>query len=226
MNNKGLYLAWLRTVAPTLYAQAIRKATGQSRSLGGLTDNLVQQALAPSLRHSFLGDDTTSMDTTFMDFGTAPITTGVDTSPIVNDPIVFQSPTFDPTSITPATLVTDPTTGQLVSSAPTTVPAVTPSNAPNIFTSILQSVASIGSTVVSASQQSSLIALNTQRAAQGLPPVNANGQVVTAAGVAATNPALLAFENAVSGGSGSMLPILLIGGAIGLLFLFSRPARA
>jgi hypothetical protein len=213
MNNRQLYLAWLRTAAPTVYATALRKVTGQKRTLGGLTDNLVQQAFSPSLRHSFLGDDTSSMDTTFMDYGSAPITTGIDTSPIVLDPIVLTPPVFDASSVTVPSLTT---------SAPT-IAATTP--APSTFASILTAVASIGSSVVTASNQSALIALNTQRAAQGLPPVNANGQVVTAAGTATTSASLLAFENAISGGSGSLLPILAIAG-LAAYFIFGRKSAA
>jgi hypothetical protein len=208
MNNKGLYLAWLRTYSPTVYTAAIRKATGKIRTLGGLTDNLIGKALAPNLMHSFLGDDST--DTSGNLFSSSDLT---DTSAVSFDPIVFQAPVIDPIALDATALAPDAT--------PATVPASS-AVAPSTWANILTAVSSIGSTVVSATQQSSLIALNTQRAAQGLPPVNANGQVVTTAGTAATNSALLAFENAVSGGTGSMLPIVLIGGAVALLFLFSR----
>lgn len=212
MNNKALYLAWLRTAAPTVYTAALRKATGQTKNLGGLGDDLLQQALSPNLSHSFLGDDGSDLDTS----STFSASELVDTSPITFDPIVYTPPVFDAGSIDmPSPVAVD--TGA--------VPTVSPSAAPSIFTGILQAVTSIGQTVVNASSQNALIALNTQRAAQGLPPVNAAGQVVTAAGTATTSAAMLAFENAIAGGSSSsMLPLLLIGG-LAFYFLFGRNNR-
>src|ERR1700733_7910346 len=92
MNNRQLYLAWLRTASPTVYVAALRKATGQKKNLGGLNQDLLQQALSPSTRHSFLGDDTSDMDS----FSASDL---VDTSPIVFDPITLSPPVFDPGSL-------------------------------------------------------------------------------------------------------------------------------
>lgn len=209
MNNRQLYLAWLRTAAPTVYTAALRKATGQIKNLGGLGDDLLQQALSPNIRHSFLGDDGSSIDTS----DTFDSSTLTDTSPIQLDPIIFQPPTFDPGTVSLAT-------PEGVGPAPVAAAPAASSGSSSTFSNILTAVASIGSTVVNASQQSALIALNTQRAAQGLPPVNAQGQVVTAAGTATTSAALLAFENAIAGGSaGSLVPILLIGGLLAYFLL-------
>lgn len=213
MNNRQLYLAWLRTASPTVYTAAIRKATGQTRNLGGLNQDLLQQALSPSMRHSFLGDDTSDMDL----FSASDLT---DTSPITFDPITFSTPSFDPGDIAAPMPVA-------IDSGSSTLSTPVASSAPSIFASVLQAVTSIGATVVNASQTNALIALNTQRAAQGLPPVNAQGQVVTAAGTATTSAALLAFENAIAGGSGSssLLPILIIGG-LAAYFLLGRKSSA
>jgi hypothetical protein len=210
MNNRQLYLAWLRTASPTVYTAALRKATGQKKNLGGLNQDLLQQALSPSMRHSFLGDDTSDMDL----FSASDL---VDTSPIVFDPITFTPPVFDSGSLD----IPMPTIGTDTSSSTPSVTA--PSSSSSIFSNILSAVTSIGNTVVNASQQNALITLNTQRAAQGLPPVNAQGQVVTAAGTATTSASLLALEAAIAGGNstGSLLPLLLIGG-LAAYFLFGR----
>jgi hypothetical protein len=209
MNNGQLYLAWLRTVAPSLYSQAVRKATGKQHTLGGLTDNLLNRALSPGLTQSFLGDDELDdIDVTAVSMD-QPVTTDLFIAPV--DTTFDTSTVAAPSAVSVAPLPNVPAT---------TTAAAAPSS--NIFANILTAVASIGSTVVTASQQSALIALNTQRAAQGLPPVNAAGQVVTAAGTATTSPALLAFENAITGGAGgSLLPIILIGGVLAY-FLFGR----
>lgn len=215
MNNQQLYLAWLRTYSPTTYANAIRRATGQGRSLGGLTDDLLNKALAPDLIHSFLGDDT--------DLDEIPITATYTPDPVSFDSsqIDFQSPTFDTGSVlapTPVAIASGGATG--LPSAPAPVAA-----SGNVFTSVLAAVAQIGAGVLNYSNQSKLIALNTTRAQQGLPPVDANGRVVTALGTATTSPGLLAFEKAITGGGGmSLIPILAILG-IGLFFL-SRPRSA
>jgi hypothetical protein len=213
MNNRQLYLAWLRTAAPTVYTAAIRKATGQTKNLGGLDSDLLQQALSPGLRHSFLGDDGTDMDSSSSTFSASDLT---DTSAISFDPIVFTPPVFDPGTVTAPTPLPTDSSGNVVTAAPTA--------SPSIFSSVLQAVTSIGNTVVNASQTNALIALNTQRAAQGLPPVNAQGQVVTAAGTATTSAGLLALENAISRGSGSsLIPMLLIGGLILYLVMGRNP---
>jgi len=215
MNNKQLYLAWLRTVAPTVYVSALRRATGQIQNLGGLTDNLLQQALAPNISHSFLGDDTTYMDTTFADFG-APAGS-IDNSQIAPTSIDFQTPSFD------ASQVSSPINETLSFQAPVAPPASTVAGSSSTFSNILTAVTAIGAGVINATNQSKLIQLNTTRAQQGLPPVNAAGQVVSPTGFGTTSPSLLAFERAISGGtSGSMLPIILGVLGIGAVLLFSK----
>lgn len=212
MNNAQLYLAWLRTVAPTVYTQALRQATGQSRTLGGLADDLVQQSFAPDIGHSFLGDDTSSLldpitvNATYMDAG-APITTNFSASD-------FATPSFDTSSVAAPSMVAIDTGTAALPSAPA------PAGTSSIFGNVLASVAALGVGVLNYSNQSKLIQLNTTRAQQGLPPVDASGRVVNTAGFSTTSPTLLAFERAISGGSGSMLlPILAILG-IGAFFVF------
>jgi hypothetical protein len=211
-NARKLYLGWLRTTAPAVYVSAVRRATNRTRSLGGLTDNLLNSALSPTYRHTFLGDDGDSATLDTIDVSALPMD-----QPITTD-FNFATPDTGAT-VDPGALQTVSIYGQ---PAPTvTTPAAT--SAPSgvsTLASVLTAVTALGAGVLNASNQSALIALNTQRAAQGLPPVNANGQVVTAAGIATTSPALQAFENAISGAGGSsMLPILLIGGLA--LFLLS-----
>jgi hypothetical protein len=203
MNNKQLYLAWLRTAAPSVYTAALRKATGQVRSFGGLTDDLVQQSFAPSLNHSFLGDDTSSVDLSNIDFSNI---SNIDVGQIDTGAIDAQ--------------ITSGTAANLPSVTATTT------SAPSTFSNILTAVTAIGAGVINATNQSKLITLNTQRAAQGLPPVDATGRVVSGTGFSTTSPSLLAFERAISGGStGSFLPILAVLG-IGAFFLLRRPSTA
>jgi hypothetical protein len=202
MNNRQLYLAWLRSNAPTLYMNVVRKVTGRTRSLGGLADDLINKSFAPDLAHSFLGDDTGIVDESALQ-GDAPSTD------------LTTIPAFD------SSMVSAPAPVNIASGTAT---GVSPSSSNSIFGNILQAVAAVGVGVVNATNQSKLIALNTTRAAQGLPPINANGQIVTGAGLSTTSPSLLAFERAISGGaSGSMLPILLLGG--GLIAAFALMGR-
>lgn len=219
MNNKQLYLAWLRTYAPTLYAQAIRNATGQSRNLGGLQNDLLQQALAPNLRHSFLGDDTTldpiTVTGTYMDAST-PITTDYSFSP-------SDIPSFDTSTVSSPGFNIPVESGGIVG-MPTPAP-VAPAASASTWTNILAAVTTIGAGVLNASNQSKLISLNTTRANQGLAPVDASGRVVSPYGVAPTNSALLNFERSITGGSGSMMmPILALLGIGAFVMLRKRSA--
>lgn len=210
MNNAQLYLAWLRTFAPTVYVSAIRRATGQSRSLGGLSDDLVQQAFAPNVTHSFLGDDSSSM----LD----PITVTanyMDMPPITTD-FSFSAPTFDTGMVSAPSAVA-------IDTGPVSTVAPSGGSAPSsTFSNILTAVTAIGAGVLNYSNQSKLISLNTTRAQQGLPPVDAYGRVITGSGISTAGSSLLAFERAITGGSGSMLPIILGVLGIGAVFIFSR----
>jgi hypothetical protein len=206
MNNRQLYLAWLRTVAPTVYVSALRRATGVNRSLGGLDSDLVQQALAPNISHSFLGDD-------ILD----PITVSAPVDQPITTDFSFDTstPAFDSSGMTFTPVAID--TSVVSPTAATPNPA-----APNsIFSGVLAAVTAVTQGVMNASTQSKLITLNTQRAAQGLPPVNAAGQVISPVVTTATGSALLNFERSISGGvssMGSMLPLLALGG-LALYFL-------
>jgi hypothetical protein len=204
MNNQQLYLAWLRTTAPTVYINAVKRALGQTRSLGGLADDLVNKALAPDLAHSFLGDDTDITDESALQ----------DVSGSSSD--LTTVPAFDTGSVSAPSAV-NIASGTAVG-LPSTPAATSSSSAGNIFASIITAVGSVGGAVINATNQSKLIALNTQRASQGLPPINANGQVISTTGLAAASPGLAAFEN-MFGSSGSMLPILFLGGGAILLFM-------
>jgi hypothetical protein len=211
MNARQLYLAWLRTVAPTVYVSAVRRATGQNRSLGGLDSDLVQQALSQNISHSFLGDD-------ILD----PITvTAQSMQPITTD-FSFDSSTipFDQSSVAaPASVAID-------TSVVSPLAPQNPAASNSVFAGVLAAVGSITSSVLNASTQSKLITLNTQRAAQGLPPVNAAGQVISPVATSATGSALLNFERSISGGMssmGSMLPLLGLG-ALALYFFRKKSA--
>lgn len=218
MNNRQLYLAWLRTTAPAVYSAAIRKATGQNRSVGGLTDDLVGKAMAPDLTHSFLGDDT--------DLSEINVTAQYMPDPVSFDSssIDFQTPSFDQSTVSaPGALTFQSGSGSATGLS--TTPASSGGSGSSIFNSVLQSVVAIGAGVLNYSQQNKLIALNTTRASQGLPPVNANGQVVSPYGTATTSPGLLAFEQAISGGSSMSMWLIL--GVLGIgAFVLLRPSKA
>lgn len=215
MNNRQLYLAWLRTAAPAVYVSALRRALGKNRSLGGLTDDLVQQSFAPATRHSFLGDDTTSM--------IDPITvSAISTDQPITTNYSFSSemPAFDPNSVTFNPVSIDSGTAAFTPGL-----SIAPAQSNSIFGNILTAVTAIGAGVLNASNQSKLISLNTTRAQQGLPPVNAAGQVIRQTGTSTTGSALLAFERSISGASGSsMLPLLGIAGLAALFFFRKRTA--
>jgi hypothetical protein len=225
MNNRQLYLAWLRTVAPSVYIAAIRKATGQTRNLGGLQSDLLQQALSPNTSHSFLGDDGTgttdlsSVDLSNIDF-TASSDIGSNT---------FAAPDFSPVTIDTSQLDASISAPLAIQGGGFTAPAVSSGSSQStaIFTGVLQAAATVGAAAVGATSQSSLIALNSRRAAQGLPPVNSSGQVISASSLASTSPALLAFERSISGGVGGLglLPIGIGIAGIAAFFLLRKKRK-
>lgn len=211
MNNQQLYLAWLRTYSPTVYMQAIKRATGRNRNLGGLTQDLVSSALAPNLMHSFLGDD--SLDEIDVTAQAMPDASALN----VDAPTIDLSDSFDSSSLSaPSTVAID--TSSFSSPAS--------SSSSSTFANVLTAVTALGAGVLQATNQSKLIALNTTRAQQGLPPVNANGQVVSTTGLATTNAALSNFERAITGGGSGMgmLGILALLGLGGYLILKKRSA--
>lgn len=211
MNNAQLYLAWLRTVAPAVYTSAVRRATGQNRSLGGLTDDLLQQSFAPDVSHSFLGDDTSSL----LD----PITVTaqyMDVPPVTTN-FTFDAPTFDTSSVAaPRSVAID------YGSAFASPAASSSSGGSSTFANILTAVTAIGAGVLNASNQSKLISLNTTRAQQGLAPVDAYGRLVTPSRTATTGSSLLAFERSISGSGSMTMPIILGLLALGGILVFNR----
>jgi hypothetical protein len=73
MNNRQLFLAWMRTAAPTHYMQVLRKVTGKTKSLGGLGDDLTDSFITPDVQ--------SSLDQTLIDPSTMNIVAQSDTSP-------------------------------------------------------------------------------------------------------------------------------------------------
>src|SRR5271155_665952 len=133
---RKLYLGWLRTTAPAVYVSAIRKATGRTRSLGGLTENLLDSALSPSYRHTFLGDngDDATLDT-------------IDVSALSADQPITTNFSFD--SSTPASSI-DP--GALITNASISnygTPAITPTAATSSSSSTTSTLASVLTAVTS-----------------------------------------------------------------------------
>lgn len=171
MNAKELYLAWLRTNHPNVYARALGKVfSPRSAGLGGLGDDLAMSVIQP-----------------------------VD----VNSDVSL-----------------DPSVGAAIDAANSS-----PSSSwGDFFTSLTNAVSSVGQTVVNTQAQQNLLAINTQRARQGLPPVNANGVPVTAAQIAGTQSPLLQQMEAKLASAGNM-PYLLVGGALVFALLMGGKRR-
>ena len=215
MNARQAYLTWLRQTAPTIYATAVRKVAGQKRSLGGLNRNLVGSMYAPATGFGFLSDDVT-------DATLAPVTVSApDMSSLAVDTSGFQAP--DLSTIDTSTFVSP----DLSASVPdfSTAPAADTSGSSsgsgsswfnaNTFSSLINAVGNVASTALNVSAQSNLVKLNTQRAAQGLWPVQANGTPVPQSQLyRSSSPAVAQFESAISTQGAS--PWLMLAG-LGLL---------
>lgn len=93
------------------------------------------------------------------------------------------------------------------------------------FGSLANAISSIAPTVIQTQAAENLLQINTQRAAQGLPPLTQNGYPVTSSMLSPTNASLQQMEAALAGGSGSLL---LIGGIalVGVLLLMNSGGRA
>lgn len=229
MNNAQLYLAWLRTTSPEVYMSALRKITGKKRTLGGLDADLCDSMTAPATFGAFGQDDSSfSYDTMpTVDITATPITDSSYTLPALTPSDIGVSdvssgltlPDFG-TGLTEVPGIDTSVTMPNVSITPAPA-AGTPSNWLAAFTT---AVGNVAASALQASNQSNLIKLNTTRAQQGLPPVNANGQVVTSANTRlapATGP-IYAIESKIAGATGGMgMPLMLLAG-VGLLVFFMR----
>jgi hypothetical protein len=227
MNNQQKYLAWLRTTAPEVYVAALRKVARAPRSLGGLSDDLVTRMYRPSTGFGFVGDEMTQLAARLRSLGAL----GQDDSDpdnIGEVTVTASSPTddsssllLDPTSLTPADILGVQEQATLPT-APINVPADTSSSGSSsntgLFSSIVSAVGSIGAAAMTSSAQSNLLKLNTQRAAAGLPPVNANG--VPVATSLSSNPQIAAMESSIAGVASS--PIFWIAGLALLAFVVLR----
>lgn len=203
MNAKQAYLAWLRQTAPAVYAAAVQKVVRQKRSLGGLNRDLLMSMHAPTTGFGFLSDSTSLQPLTF------------DTSNIVAP---ADLPTVDTSSFTMPDFSSLDSSGG--SSTPASSGGLSSWFNSNTFSSLLGAAASVANTYIASNAQSnlqtSLIQLNTQRAAQGLWPVQANGQPVPQTQLTpSASPSVAQFESAISTG-GITTPLLLIAG-VGLL---------
>ena len=92
------------------------------------------------------------------------------------------------------------------------------------FSQIANAITSIAPTVVQTQAAENLLSINTQRAQQGLPPLTANGQLVTSSMLSPTNATIAQMEAALAGGGGSFL---IIGGlALVAVLLLSGNRRS
>lgn len=215
MNTRQAYLAWLRQEAPATYAAAVQRVLRKPRSLGGLNRNLISSMYAPSTGFGFLSDSVS-------DISLQPI--NVDSSsfsmPDLSALDAFSYPAADL-----STVDTSSFSSPDLSSFDSSAPAASSGSFLNsgTFTSLLNAATSVADTVINANAQSSLVQLNTQRAAQGLWPVQANGQPVPQSQLyPSATPSLARFESAIST-QGVTTPILWVAG-LGLLAfaLFKR----
>lgn len=280
MNNRELYLAWVRSNAPQAYLQALRKISGKARGLGGLGDDLLQNAIGPDAsasvgdsrippdvfrsimsghvprvrmarqrrrRFGGLGDDSMipAMDPSSIDPGSisdtfTPADISFDTSSIDTgfspDTTSYFS-TVD-TGAASSDVVTTPTdtvyapSSNLFSSFLSAVGSVVGAAAP-VATAIFSSQATANQ-VKAATQmaqgqtQASLLALNTQRAAAGLAPVNQFGQPIAATSLTPTSPSVLALESKIASTAGiagiPTLGIVAIGLGLAYALFFRRRA--
>lgn len=206
MNAQQLYLAWVRSQYPQVYTAALRVVTGKPRTLGGLDNDLLQQAIAPSI-NTFLGDDSTVFDTS-----------GGTTTDFSSTPDAFSAGNTDPlqaVNLTPITF--DPTSVQLSPSVSNTL-AQQASSGTDVFSNIADAVAKVATTYIGASAQANLLSVNTQRARQGLPPLAANGRPVTSNMLAPTSASIAAMERAIAGAA-TPTNMMVIGGVLLLGFL-------
>ena len=222
MNNAQLYLAWLRTASPEVYLLAMRKILRQPRTLGGLDSDLVQSMTAPATFGAF-GQDSSS------DSSLPEITVSGSYDTTTTDPYtdLNLNPFPDVTALTPEQLapVAPVTTSDTGPSVTITPAGGTDTGSSSWLSSFINAVGNVGASALTASNQSNLVKLNTQRAAQGLPPVNAMGQVIPGSALAPATNAIYALESKIAGGVGAMSPFLLLAG-VGLLafVLFKRKA--
>lgn len=221
MNARQAYLAWLRQTAPQTYATAVRKVTGQKRSLGGLNRNLIGSMYSSSTGFGFLSDDVT-------DASLAPVgISAPDMSALTIDTSGFQAP--DLSTIDTSTFISPDFSASIpdfsISSPATDSSGGSSFFNANTFSSLINAVGNVASTALNVNAQSNLLQLNTQRAAQGLWPVQANGTPVPASQLSrAASPAIAQFESAIST-QGVTTPLLLLAGLGFLAFAFFKRSR-
>jgi MYXO-CTERM domain-containing protein len=216
MNARAAYLAWLRINAPEVWTAAMRKVAGKARGLGGLSDDLIARMSRPSTGFGFFGDDTSDLPT---------ITVTADAYPTTVDPSLALDPTaLDPVDFTVLQQQANAPVPLLPTPDATTAPAQPAASSSGIFASIINAVASVTTAGMAANAQSGLLRLNTQRASQGLPPVNAAGVPIATSFLSpSSNPTIARLEATIAGAGSS--PILWIGAlALAGLFLLRKKA--
>lgn len=220
MNNRQLYIAWLRTKFPQHYIMALRKVTGKPRSLGGLGDDLMLAGLGQDIA-AFADSSIVPQDMfSFSNMMGAPdpnfsvVPAGSYDNPIPEIVVTGTNPFASGGAYMP---------GDSAAPAQAASPSFF-SNLPNLFGNFVNAVAGVAMTSMAtkSSAQSQLLATNTARAQRGQGPVDANGVPITAASLAPARGSLYALEQRLAGGG--MSSWLMLGG-IGLaayMFLSRR----
>lgn len=93
----------------------------------------------------------------------------------------------------------------------------------DFFGALANAITAVAPTVVQTQAAENLLAINTARAQQGLPPLTANGVPVTGSMLSPTSATVAQMEAALSGGS--LMPILLIGGLAVLALALTGRSR-
>lgn len=221
MNPRAAYLAWLRQTAPQTYATAVRKVAGQKRSLGGLNRNLIGSMYSSSTGFGFLSDDISD--------SFAPVNISApDMSSLTIDTSGFQAPDLSSDIVDPSTFASPDLSASIPDFSTGDAAASSGGSSffnANTFSSLINAVGNVASTALNVNAQSNLLQLNTQRAAQGLWPVQANGTPVPQSQLyPASSPAVARFESAIST-QGVTTPLLMVAGLGLLAFALLKRSR-
>jgi len=165
------------------------------------------QLLSPKAGLSGLGDDLTSSITASIDAGT------YDPQAMREASANYSSPVSD-VSISPDVQNSIDQANQTSSSS---------SAWGDFFNNLSSAISNVGSSVLQTQAQANLLQINTQRAQQGLPPLNQYGVPVTAQQLAPTSSSIAQFEaNLAQTGITSPILWIAIAGIVGVALFANR----
>ena len=237
--NKLMFLQWLRTTAPATYNASIKMAlTANGLATPGTLSGLppytqhAQYARTPFSKRYDTGLGDANQDELHELYRARPFSKRYDTG--LGGLADYSSYTM-PSSYTNDQIAASGASSVDLSQINSSVPAINPdgtvssttpaltstgTSAPNTSTTSVSSLASVFSTLTSVAGavakivnpgSSNIVALNAQRAAKGLPPLNADGSVMTPAQLAAagyTSSQISAMEAALAASGSTTMTIL------------------